>query len=98
MLIFFRYYPEEDMTELKESRTERNLKDTFAGEFIAKNQYAYFSSKAKKDGFLQINRNFEEIADNEKEHAKIWFKSLTDGSISDTAQNLEAAVGCENYG
>lgn len=83
------------MTILKGSRTEANLKAAFAGESMARNKYTYYASKAKKDGFEQIAELFLETANNEKEHAKIWFK-LLDG-ISDTAANLKAAAEGENY-
>ncbi|EKC79976.1 rubrerythrin, partial [human gut metagenome] len=69
----------------------------FAGESQARNKYTYYASKAKKDGFVQIANIFEETANNEKEHAKIWFKLLHGGSIPDTAENLEDAADGENY-
>ena len=81
---------------LKGSKTEKNLMEAFAGESQARNKYTYFASKAKKDGFEQIARIFQETADNEKEHAKIWFKLLNNG-IGGTAENLEAAAAGENY-
>lgn len=81
--------------ELKGSKTEANLMTAFAGESQARNKYTYFASKARKEGFVQIAQLFEETANNEKEHAKIWFK-LLDG-IGDTAQNLKAAAEGENY-
>jgi rubrerythrin len=84
------------MPELKGSKTEKNLQTAFAGESQARNKYTYFASKAKKDGYEQIASIFEETANNEKEHAKIWFKLLNDG-IKDTAENLEAAAAGENY-
>jgi len=83
------------MMELKGSRTEANLQSAFAGESMARNKYTYFASKAKKDGYVQIARIFEETADNEKEHAKIWFKLLE--GIGTTEQNLLAAANGENY-
>jgi rubrerythrin len=83
--------------ELEGSKTEKNLKEAFAGESQARNKYAYFASRAKKDGYVQIGKIFEETAHNEEEHAKIWFKLLNGGSISDTLENLEAAAGGENY-
>ena len=83
--------------ELKGSRTEANLMAAFAGESQARNKYTYYASKAKKDGYVQIAELFEETANNEKEHAKIWFKLLHDGAISDTATNLEDAAAGENY-
>ncbi len=82
--------------ELKGSRTEANLMAAFAGESQARNKYTYYASKAKKDGYVQIAKIFEETAANEKEHAKIWFKLLHDG-IGVTAGNLEDAAGGENY-
>ena len=81
--------------ELKGSKTEQNLRDAFAGESQARNKYTYFASKAKKEGYVQIANLFLETADNEKEHAKIWFKLL--GGIGDTAENLLAAAAGENY-
>ena len=84
------------MTELKGSRTEANLQTAFAGESMARNKYTFFASKAKKDGYVQIAKIFEETAANEKEHAKIWFK-LRNGGIDDTAANLKAAAEGENY-
>lgn len=83
------------MPELKGSKTEQNLWTAFAGESQARNKYTYFASKAKKDGFVQISKIFEETAANEKEHAEIWFKLL--GGIGSTAENLAAAAEGENY-
>ena len=80
--------------DLKGSRTEKNLWAAFAGESQARNKYTYFASKAKKDGFVQIANLFLETADNEKEHAKIWFKLL--GGIGSTEENLLAAAEGEN--
>ena len=85
------------MMELKGSRTEANLQAAFAGGSQARNKYTYYASKARKDGFVQIAQIFEETANNEKEHAKIWFKLLHDGSIPDTAANLKDAADGENY-
>lgn len=85
------------MMELKGSRTEANLQAAFAGESQARNKYTYYASKARKDGFVQIAQIFEETANNEKEHAKIWFKLLHDDSIPDTAANLKDAADGENY-
>lgn len=82
--------------ELKGSKTEQNLWAAFAGESQARNKYTYFASKAKKDGFVQIGQLFEETANNEKEHAKIWFKLLCGGAIPGTAENLLAAAQGEN--
>lgn len=83
--------------ELKGSRTEANLMAAFAGESQARNKYTYYASKAKKDGYVQIGKIFEETADNEKEHAKIWFKLLHGGEMPDTLDNLKDAAACENY-
>ena len=83
--------------ELKDSKTYENLKIAFAGESQARNKYTYFASKAKKDGYEQIASIFEETANQEKEHAKMWFKELNGGSISDTIQNLKEAADGENY-
>ena len=82
--------------ELKGTKTEANLKAAFAGESQARNKYTYYASKAKKDGYVQIAKIFEETADNEKEHAKLWYKLLNDG-ISSTADNLADAAGGENF-
>ena len=81
--------------ELKGSKTEANLMAAFAGESQARNKYTYFASKAKKEGYEQIAAIFEETAQNEKEHAKMWFKEL--GGIGSTAENLKAAADGENY-
>ena len=83
--------------ELKGSRTEENLLKAFAGESEARNKYTYFASKAKKDGYEQIAAIFEETANNEKEHAKMWFKELNGGGVPDTVTNLKAAADGENY-
>lgn len=83
--------------ELKGSKTEQNLMTAFAGESQARNKYTYFASKAKKDGYEQIAAIFEETANNEKEHAKIWFKLLNGGEIPSTEENLKAAADGENY-
>lgn len=84
------------MSELKGSKTEANLLSAFAGESQARNKYTYYASKAKKEGFVQIAKLFEETAANEKEHAKIWFKLLHDG-MPDTMTNLKDAADGENY-
>ncbi len=81
--------------ELKGSKTEKNLMTAFAGESQARNKYTYFASVAKKEGFEQIAEIFLKTAENEKEHAKLWFKEL--GGIGDTAANLAAAADGENY-
>ena len=83
--------------ELKGSRTEANLMAAFAGESQARNKYTYYASKAKKEGFEQIAALFEETANNEKEHAKMWFKELHGGSVPTTAENLLDAAEGENY-
>ena len=82
---------------LKGTKTEKNLQEAFAGESMARNKYTYFASKAKKDGFVQIAALFEETAANEKEHAKIWYKYLNGGAVSDTATNLADAAAGENF-
>ena len=81
--------------ELKGTKTERNLMEAFAGESQARNKYTYFASVAKKEGYQQIAAIFEETANNEKEHAKLWFKAL--GELGDTATNLKHAAEGENY-
>ena len=81
---------------LEGTKTQANLMAAFAGECQARTKYTYFASKAKKDGFVQIANLFMETAENEKEHAKIWFKLLNDG-IKDTATNLKEAAAGENY-
>ena len=84
------------MKDLKGTKTEANLMAAFAGESQARNKYTYYASKAKKEGYEQIAKLFQKTADNEKEHAKMWFKLLHDG-IADTATNLEDAAAGENY-
>ncbi len=85
------------MENLKGTKTEANLLTAFAGESEARNKYTYYASKAKKDGYVQIGNLFEETANNEKEHAKIWFKLLHDGGIPTTVENLKDAAAGENY-
>ena len=85
------------MENIKGTKTEKNLMEAFAGESQARNKYTYFASKARKEGYEQIAAIFEETANNEKEHAKIWFKLLNDGDIPTTAQNLKAAAEGENF-
>jgi len=86
------------MGRLTGTKTEENLKAAFAGESQARNKYTYFAGKAKKEGYEQIAALFLETADNEKEHAKIWFKLLQEGGdIASTAENLKAAAAGENY-
>ena len=85
---------EKNMKSLKGTKTEKNLMKAFAGESQARNKYTYFASQAKKDGFVQIQKIFEETAANEKEHAELWFKWLNGNKINNTASNLaEAAAG-----
>ena len=81
--------------KLKGTKTYANLEAAFAGESMARNKYTYFASKAKKDGYEQIAAVFEDTANNEKEHAKLWFKAL--GELGKTAENLAAAAAGENY-
>ena len=83
--------------ELKGSKTEQNLMTAFAGESQARNKYSYFASRAKKDGYEQIAAIFEETANNEKEHAKMWFKELHGGEVPTTTVNLLDAAEGENY-
>jgi rubrerythrin len=83
--------------DIKGTKTEANLMAAFAGESEARNKYTYYASKAKKDGYEQIGALFEATANNEKEHAKIWFKLLHGGSIADTMTNLKDAAEGENY-
>ena len=83
--------------ELKGSKTEKNLQTAFAGESQARNKYTYYASQAKKDGFVQISKIFEETANNEKEHAKLWFKYLNGGKVPETIQNLKDAADGEYY-
>ena len=85
------------MPELTGTKTEQNLMEAFAGESQARNKYTYFASVAKKEGYEQIAAIFEETAQNEKEHAKIWFKLLNGGKIPTTTENLKAAAAGENY-
>ncbi len=86
-----------DYGKLKGTKTEQNLMAAFAGESQARNKYTYFASKAKKDGYEQIASIFEETANNEKEHAKIWFKYLNGGEVPTTTENLKEAADGENY-
>lgn len=83
--------------DLKGSKTEANLMTAFAGESQARNKYTYYASKAKKDGYVQIGNLFEETANNEKEHAKIWFKLLHGGAVPGTEENLKDAAAGEHY-
>ena len=79
------------------TKTEKNLQEAFAGESQARNKYTYFASRARKDGFVQIAAIFEETAENEKEHAKLWYKYLHGGQVADTATNLADAANGENF-
>ena len=88
---------EEKMAEIKGTKTEKNLNAAFAGESQARVKYQYYASRAKKDGYEQIAAIFDETSDNEKEHAKIWFKLLHDGAVPDTAENLKDAIAGEEY-
>jgi len=83
--------------ELKGSKTEANLQAAFAGESMARNKYTYYASQARKEGYEQISAIFLETADNEKEHAKIWFKELHGGAVPGTIENLKDAAEGENY-
>lgn len=85
------------MSNIKGTKTEKNLLEAFAGESMARNKYTYFASKAKKDGYVQIAKFFEETANNEKEHAKIWYKLLNGGTVSSTIENLKSAAEGESY-
>jgi len=85
------------MKKLQGTQTEKNLMAAFAGESQARNKYTYFASQAKKDGYEQIAEIFTESANNEKEHAKMWFKLLNGGEISKTEDNLKAAAEGENF-
>ncbi len=82
---------------LKGTKTEQNLMAAFAGESQARNKYTYYASKAKKEGYEQIAAIFEETANNEKEHAKMWFKLLHEDQVPSTIENLEDAANGENY-
>lgn len=85
------------MKELKGTKTEKNLMESFAGESQAHTKYLYYASKAKKEGYVQISNLFIETALNEKEHAKLWFKYLHGGEVPETTQNLEDAANGENF-
>ena len=86
------------MKDLKGTKTEKNLQEAFAGESMARNKYSYWASKAKKDGFVQIAAIFEETANNEKEHAKMWFKLLEGGAIKSTPENLQIRTRSQSRG
>ncbi|MBO6272708.1 rubrerythrin family protein [bacterium] len=83
------------MKKLKGTKTEQNLKEAFKGESEARNKYTYFASKAKKEGYIQISKIFEETAENEREHAKVWFKIID--KIGTTEENLRSAIKTEGY-
>ena len=85
------------MAEFKDSKTYKNLQTAFAGEAQAYTKYMFYASKARKDGYEQMGAIFEETAENEKEHAKIWFKILHDEAVPETTDNLEDAIAGENY-
>ena len=85
------------MADFKDSKTYKNLQAAFAGEAQAYTKYMFYASKARKDGYEQMGAIFEETAENEKEHAKIWFKVLHDGAVPETTDNLEDAIAGENY-
>ena len=86
-----------DKSNFKNSKTYDNLKTAFAGESQARVKYQFFASRAKKDGYEQIAEIFNETSDNEKEHAKLWYKYLNDGAVADTRTNLEIAAAGEDY-
>ena len=86
-----------DKSNFKKSKTYDNLKTAFAGESQARVKYQFFASRAKKDGYEQIAEIFTETSDNEKEHAKLWYKYLNDGAVADTRTNLEIAAAGEDY-
>ena len=86
-----------DKSNFKNSKTYDNLKTAFAGESQARVKYQFFASRAKKDGYEQIAEIFTETSDNEKEHAKLWYKYLNDGAVADTRTNLEIAAAGEDY-
>ncbi len=85
------------MKDLKGTKTEKNLMDAFAGESQARNKYDYYAAQAKKDGYVQIQKIFEETALNEKEHAKLWFRYLHNNTMPTTTENLKDAAAGENY-
>ena len=88
---------QEKIMDLKGSKTEANLLEALKGESVARNKYTYYAAQAKKDGYVQMARIFEETANNEKEHAKIWFKLLHGGKIPATKDNLKDCIAGENY-
>jgi rubrerythrin len=85
------------MKDLKGTKTEKCLQDAFAGESMARMKYTYYASQAKKDGYVQISNIFTETANNEKEHAELWFKWLNGGGVPDTITNLKDAAAGEHY-
>lgn len=96
ILIYYNFKEEIIMANLKGTKTEANLMAAFAGESQARNKYTYYSSKARQEGYEQIAAIFEETANNEKEHAKMWFKLLHNGDVPTTADNLKDAASGEN--
>ncbi|MEG0516475.1 MAG: rubrerythrin family protein, partial [Cetobacterium sp.] len=76
------------MNNIKGTKTEKNLLEAFSGESMARNKYSYYASKAKKEGYVQVAKLFEETAHNEQEHAKLWFKLLHGGTVASTIENL----------
>lgn len=90
---FSNYVP----TTLSGSKTEKNLETAFCGESKARNKYTFFADKAKQEGLIEISRIFEETANNEYQHGKIWFKLLNEGNIPETKKNLELSIQAENY-
>ena len=86
-----------DIKELKGTKTEKNLQEAFAGESMATNKYSYYASQAKKDGYVQISDIFTETSLNERQHAKQWFKYLSEGEIPITTDNLKAAAEGEHF-
>lgn len=92
-----KYKQKGKVMDLKGSKTEKNLQEAFIGESKARNKYTYFAKKAEKEGYIHIAKIFEETAGNEKEHAKIWFKLLNGGDISDTLENLKSSAETEHY-
>jgi len=97
LLNVYSVYSLGEQMELKGSKTEANLLTAFAGESQARNKYTYFASQARKEGYEQIANIFMETAENEKEHAKLWFKALHGGCVPETVENLKAAAEGENY-
>jgi len=84
------------MANLKGTKTEKNLMEAFVDESVVRNKYTFFAAEARKDGYEQVAEFFEKAADNEKEHAKVWYRLLYEGKTAGTAENLKAAIGYEN--